>query len=92
MFKKVLITSTISLLAACGNNDNDSESQQSLTDLGQRQTSEAFSLRVLHMNDHHSHLESDTFDLDVSELALDTRDSNGDPLTEFKSSSAAFRC
>ncbi|MGH1341710.1 MAG: 5'-nucleotidase C-terminal domain-containing protein [Nannocystales bacterium] len=30
----------------------------------------AFSMTILHMNDHHSHLEADDFDLDVSGLGL----------------------
>ena len=33
----------------------------------------AIDLTILHMNDHHSHLEAETFDFDVSALSLETR-------------------
>lgn len=41
-----------------------------------------FNLTILHINDHHSHLEADDFDFDVSSLGLTATDSNGDPVSE----------
>ncbi len=43
--------------------------------------STAIDLTILHMNDHHSHLEADDFDFDVSGLNLSSKaDNNGTPI------------
>lgn len=46
----------------------------------QKKTS--LTVNILHMNDHHSHLASDTLDFDVSSLGLETTLSDGSPLEE----------
>ena len=44
-------------------------------------TAKAIDLTILHMNDHHSHLEEDDFDFDLSGLSLTTKaDNNGNPI------------
>lgn len=42
----------------------------------------AIDLTILHMNDHHSHIEAETFGFDVSGLNLSARTEAGDELTE----------
>jgi len=41
-----------------------------------------YRLTILHINDHHSHLDADDFDLDVSSLGLSTTNKANDPVTE----------
>lgn len=43
---------------------------------------EPFTLTLLHINDHHSHLKASTFDYDVSGLPLDTKDAEGKPIQQ----------
>jgi 5'-nucleotidase len=40
-----------------------------------------FNLTILHINDHHSHLEADDFDFDVSDLSLSTITESGAPVS-----------
>ena len=47
---------------------------------GPDQAGSDFELTLLHINDHHSHLEPHRLELDVSELRLDTRGAAGEPL------------
>lgn len=47
---------------------------------GAGQPREHFELTLLHINDHHSHLEPHRLELDVSEFNLDTRSASGGPL------------
>ena len=47
---------------------------------GVERQNDPFALTLLHINDHHSHLEPHRFELDVSELNLQTRGIAGEPL------------
>jgi 5'-nucleotidase len=52
---------------------------------------EPLSLTILHVNDHHSHLQSETLSFDVSGLSLGaTADAAGTPLTEVSASYGGF--
>ena len=44
--------------------------------------SKAMDLTILHMNDHHSHIEADDFDFSVSELGLTTTNEAGEAIAE----------
>ncbi|MEM8659285.1 MAG: 5'-nucleotidase C-terminal domain-containing protein [Pseudomonadota bacterium] len=51
---------------------------------------QALTVNLLHINDHHSHLDTDTFDLDVSGLGLSTTLSDGTALQEVEVSYGGF--
>lgn len=49
-----------------------------------------FNLTILHINDHHSHLEADDFDFDVSNLGLTAMTEAGDPVSEVEVTYGGF--
>ncbi|MEM6581941.1 MAG: 5'-nucleotidase C-terminal domain-containing protein [Pseudomonadota bacterium] len=51
---------------------------------------QALTVNLLHINDHHSHLDTDTFDLDVSGLGLSTTLSDGTALQEVEVAYGGF--
>ena len=79
--KLVTVALVSSGLIACGgssnNNDGDGEAGR-------------FELTILHMNDHHSHLEEDDFDYDTSGLTLNAVDSEGNAITEVEVNYGGF--
>ncbi|WLQ12730.1 5'-nucleotidase C-terminal domain-containing protein [Hahella aquimaris] len=66
-------------LAAC----SDSNNTPSNDDAG-------FSLSILHINDHHSHLAASTFSYDVSALGLQTKADNGSEISSVTVSYGGF--
>lgn len=83
------------LMAGCSDyaEDDDIDSLQNQIDelKSDSDTSgEPLSLTILHMNDHHSHLEADDFDFDVSTLALNTTTENGQPVAEVEVTYGGF--
>lgn len=47
-------------------------------------------INILHMNDHHSHLAADDFDLDVSKMELETTLADGSPIKEVEVTYGGF--
>lgn len=81
-----------STLVGCGGLADDKDVDRvsdRVAALEENQGSE-FKLTILHMNDHHSHLESDDFDYDVSALALDATDENDNPIAEVEVTYGGF--
>ncbi len=68
----ILVVTAMLVLAACEGSQSRGASAGKPTP-----TSKAIDLTILHMNDHHSHLSSDDFDFDVSNLNLDATTETG---------------
>ncbi len=66
-------------LVGCSDNDDDIDRLSGRLDTLENQP---FNLRILHMNDHHSHLEAESLDYDVSGLGVTTLDGGGNPVSE----------
>lgn len=47
-------------------------------------------VNILHMNDHHSHVDADTFDLDISDVNLKARKADGTPIETVEVSYGGF--
>ncbi|NTS77618.1 NAD nucleotidase [Catenovulum sp. SM1970] len=82
---KVALATSILLLTACGGDDNNDFYQQVAES---RSQDKAFSLSILHINDHHSHIKADDFDYDVSSLNL--VDENNQAISEVEVSFGGF--
>ncbi|WP_075188388.1 NAD nucleotidase [Teredinibacter haidensis] len=73
--RSVLLMAAATLFSACSGDDDDSK---------------AIDLTLLHMNDHHSHLEAETFDFAVDTIALETRTAAGEDVAEVEVSFGGF--
>ena len=92
--KSLLATAFCSLfLTGCsGNYSSEISSQQQVVDsASERQNPHsAYDLTILHINDHHSHIEAETFDFDVSELGLSTVAQSGSPVEKVQVTFGGF--
>lgn len=61
---KILIVMLAAVLTACGSQDKKDDDSKPMT------------LNIIHINDHHSHLESDKFSFNTSGLSLKTKTAN----------------
>ncbi|MCM2679772.1 5'-nucleotidase C-terminal domain-containing protein [Echinimonas agarilytica] len=68
-YKKILVSAILcATLVACNSSNNNN--------------GKAISLSILHMNDHHSHINADDFDYDVSALSLSDKLEDGSNISE----------
>lgn len=84
--KKVLLGGLVAVLANAASAEKEVESKQ----YGKARYSKPLTINILHMNDHHSHLTDDKFDLNVSEMNLWTRKSDGTSLSEVEVAYGGF--
>lgn len=80
-----LVLGTV-LLAGCNSDGEDGaqgpQGEQGIQGPAGQNADMTLDLTILHMNDHHSHIAKDDFDLDVTGLGLTTTIDGGNPLEE----------
>ena len=84
--KKVLLGGLVAVLANTASAEKDDEGKR----YGKGRYGKPLTINILHMNDHHSHLSDDKFDLDVSGMNLWTKKSDGTPLSEVEVTYGGF--
>lgn len=76
-----LVLGTV-LLAGCSDGKDGTQGEQGIQGTAGQNADMKLDLTILHMNDHHSHIAKDDFDLDVTDLGLSTKIDGGNPLEE----------
>lgn len=80
--KSLLILVIGTVLVACGNDDDNDDDNN--------ENSNPIDITLLHINDHHSHLEQDDFDYNTSSLTLSATDSTGAAIPEVEVNYGGF--
>lgn len=81
VLKYAALALAIGLAGCAGEDGKDGANGLNGTNGQDAPTATAIDLTILHMNDHHSHLEADDFGFDVSGLTLSAKaDNNGTPI------------